>query len=378
MAVSPEPHGEPCPRTSSAPDCGTAREERGLTLREVAAASEGSFQVATLSAWERGERRIGLASLMWLADHYGVPVGELLQPAQPPRRRARHRRPPRPPRRGRPVLGPAQDPGAAHRGERATTGRATPCACAPTTSSSSPRYSTSPCRPSSNGWSRPTSPRPPSAAEPAQAVGGSASSTARPDSRNCHTSVSKDTPRRAASRSRSLSRSSRLVAHLATSHAPDPVTQPRQVHLVGDLDPGQVDDDGHRAGSSTPLEERIGVDVVDQAQRHQPLGGDHPGPTLVRPEAADRESPLRAFLDVTQGPPARSPQLAQTFAHRTGRRLGHESLHRRRDRGGDPPRTGGSPAAFCGGRQGLPVRLGPHRQSPLGSRVAALRPCQHF
>lgn len=55
-----------------------AREQRGLTLREVADASEDSFQVATLSAWERGERRIGLASLMWLADHYGVPMGALL------------------------------------------------------------------------------------------------------------------------------------------------------------------------------------------------------------------------------------------------------------------------------------------------------------
>lgn len=55
-----------------------AREQRALTLRDVADASQGSFQVASLSAWERGERRIGLASLMWLADHYGMPVGELL------------------------------------------------------------------------------------------------------------------------------------------------------------------------------------------------------------------------------------------------------------------------------------------------------------
>ena len=58
-----------------------ARGQRGLTLRDVAAASEGaaeSFQVATLSAWERGERRIGLPALMWLADHYGVPVAQLL------------------------------------------------------------------------------------------------------------------------------------------------------------------------------------------------------------------------------------------------------------------------------------------------------------
>lgn len=55
-----------------------AREDRDLTLREVADASEGAFQVATLSAWERGERRIGLASLMWLADHYGMAVGDLL------------------------------------------------------------------------------------------------------------------------------------------------------------------------------------------------------------------------------------------------------------------------------------------------------------
>lgn len=55
-----------------------AREARGLTLRDVADASGDAFQLATLSAWERGERRIGLPSLMWLADHYGMAVGSLL------------------------------------------------------------------------------------------------------------------------------------------------------------------------------------------------------------------------------------------------------------------------------------------------------------
>ena len=61
-----------------------ARERRSLTLREVVDASEGNFQIATLSAWERGERRIGLASLMWLAEHYGIPVGDLLHPRSAP------------------------------------------------------------------------------------------------------------------------------------------------------------------------------------------------------------------------------------------------------------------------------------------------------
>ena len=84
MAVSPEPPGEAVPSEVIGSRLRAAREERGLALREVAAASEGSFQVATLSAWERGERRIGLASLMWLADHYGVPVGDLLNPRSLP------------------------------------------------------------------------------------------------------------------------------------------------------------------------------------------------------------------------------------------------------------------------------------------------------
>ena len=141
-----------------------ARERRSLTLREVVDTSEGNFQIATLSAWERGERRIGLASLMWLAEHYGIPVGDLLHPRSAPD--------------GDPVI-------VVHRGRLAEaapywdplktlvqrtidarqTRRATPFDYAGRTSSSSPPSSTSPCPRSSSGSSPPTSRTPPSAAD---------------------------------------------------------------------------------------------------------------------------------------------------------------------------------------------------------------------
>jgi transcriptional regulator with XRE-family HTH domain len=47
------------------------RQERGMSLQEVCALSEGSFVVSTLSAYERGKRSLSLERVCELASIYG-------------------------------------------------------------------------------------------------------------------------------------------------------------------------------------------------------------------------------------------------------------------------------------------------------------------
>ena len=63
------------------------RRQVGLTLQEVAEASENEFKASVLSAYERGERAISVPRLHRLARFYGVAVDELL-PKEGPRREA--------------------------------------------------------------------------------------------------------------------------------------------------------------------------------------------------------------------------------------------------------------------------------------------------
>lgn len=62
------------------------RHQRGSSLQEVEAATAHEFKASVLGAYERGERIISVPRLQRLADHYGVPVDQLL-PA--PRQAAR-------------------------------------------------------------------------------------------------------------------------------------------------------------------------------------------------------------------------------------------------------------------------------------------------
>ena len=54
------------------------RQERGMSLQEVCARSEGSFVVSTLSAYERGKRSLSLERLYELASIYGDSPSSIL------------------------------------------------------------------------------------------------------------------------------------------------------------------------------------------------------------------------------------------------------------------------------------------------------------
>jgi len=57
-----------------------AREARGLSLKAVEIASEGSIPASMLGSYERGEHSISARRLWRLARLYGVPIEELAEP----------------------------------------------------------------------------------------------------------------------------------------------------------------------------------------------------------------------------------------------------------------------------------------------------------
>ena len=61
------------------------RQQKGFSLTSVEAASNKEFKASVLGAYERGERTIGVARLKRLAEHYEVPLEQLL-PGAPERR----------------------------------------------------------------------------------------------------------------------------------------------------------------------------------------------------------------------------------------------------------------------------------------------------
>jgi transcriptional regulator with XRE-family HTH domain len=55
-----------------------ARTSRGLTLRDVAARSRGSFKATAVAGYERGERAISLKRFCELAAEYDIPPQRIL------------------------------------------------------------------------------------------------------------------------------------------------------------------------------------------------------------------------------------------------------------------------------------------------------------
>lgn len=54
------------------------RIQKGMSLQDVQAASEGKWKAAVIGAYERGDRNVTVGKLSELADFYGVPVTEIL------------------------------------------------------------------------------------------------------------------------------------------------------------------------------------------------------------------------------------------------------------------------------------------------------------
>jgi transcriptional regulator with XRE-family HTH domain len=54
------------------------REERGLTLRDVATLSEGVFKATSVAGYERGERSISVERFLLLCQLYGVPANRVI------------------------------------------------------------------------------------------------------------------------------------------------------------------------------------------------------------------------------------------------------------------------------------------------------------
>ncbi|HWC15066.1 MAG TPA: transcriptional regulator [Actinomycetota bacterium] len=54
------------------------RVQKGMSLQDVQAASEGRWKAAVVGAYERGDRNVTVARLSELAAFYGVPVSEIL------------------------------------------------------------------------------------------------------------------------------------------------------------------------------------------------------------------------------------------------------------------------------------------------------------
>lgn len=61
------------------------RMQKGYSLIAVESASDKEFKASVLGAYERGERTIGVARLKRLAEHYEVPLEQLL-PGAPEKR----------------------------------------------------------------------------------------------------------------------------------------------------------------------------------------------------------------------------------------------------------------------------------------------------
>ena len=55
-----------------------ARRQRGWSLGDVEAKTEGEFKASVVGAYERGERAISVQRFVRLAEVYDVPAGELL------------------------------------------------------------------------------------------------------------------------------------------------------------------------------------------------------------------------------------------------------------------------------------------------------------
>lgn len=54
------------------------RVQKGMSLQDVQAASDGKWKAAVVGAYERGDRNVTVARLSELSNFYGVPVSELL------------------------------------------------------------------------------------------------------------------------------------------------------------------------------------------------------------------------------------------------------------------------------------------------------------
>lgn len=61
------------------------RQQQGLSLQDVEAASGEEIKASVLGAYERGERSVSVARLRVLADFYRVPIEQLLPDAEHPR-----------------------------------------------------------------------------------------------------------------------------------------------------------------------------------------------------------------------------------------------------------------------------------------------------
>jgi transcriptional regulator with XRE-family HTH domain len=55
-----------------------ARRQRGWSLGEIEAQTEGEFKASVVGAYERGERAISVQRFVRLAEIYGVPANEIL------------------------------------------------------------------------------------------------------------------------------------------------------------------------------------------------------------------------------------------------------------------------------------------------------------
>ena len=59
------------------------RMQKGMSLRDVEHASEGSWKAAVVGAYERGDRNVTVPRLYELAGFYNVPISEILPDAAP-------------------------------------------------------------------------------------------------------------------------------------------------------------------------------------------------------------------------------------------------------------------------------------------------------
>ncbi len=60
-----------------------ARRQRGWSLGEIEAQTDGEFKASVVGAYERGERAISVQRFVRLADIYAVPANELLPLPEP-------------------------------------------------------------------------------------------------------------------------------------------------------------------------------------------------------------------------------------------------------------------------------------------------------